>query len=178
MGPLAPRSRTLRPTRAVVVECGVLELLEVVTVGAPFCGFKILTGLIALDGGPAARALGLALVVLGSLDAALNAANLGFLLASGRRAAADCSLAALAVRLGAARGLERDRLRELGDSLDLMLSFILVAAVIGAGLLPRLPGWGRAAWNVCVILNVLGAGLARLGASVNAVARGDRRRAV
>lgn len=72
-----------------------MELLEVLTVGLPFCGFKVLAGL-SLQG-----AAGLLLIELGTLDTPAH----------------------------------------------------------------------LAAWNACVILNVLGAGMGRFGVSLRGLSR-------
>lgn len=143
-----------------------MQLLEVVTVGLPFCGFKILAGL-SLDGG--LRLLGLALAALGVVDAAINAINLAGLLVAGRRPLAACTLSIAASALRGPRAPVA-KWRDLGDSLDVLLAFALVAAMIGFGRLRLLPPDRLAAWNLCVILNVMGAGLGRFGASVRGLA--------
>lgn len=125
---------------------------EVVTVGLPFCAFKLLTGLMAL-GSPLAP-LGVVLLALGAVDLALNAANLLALIIAHRRAGAVCLADAALTRRG--------RSPELALALDMFLSFALVAAVVGLGLLGRLPGWGLATWNAAVVLNVLSAGAGRV----------------
>lgn len=139
-----------------------MDLLEVLTVGLPFCGFKLLTGLSLLGPLPAA---GIALIALGALDAAVNGVNLAGLLLRGRRPLAACTLSI------AARALRGPSWNELGDSLDVLLAFVLVAAMIGFGRLRLFPEDRLAAWNACVILNVLGAGLGRFGASVRGLAK-------
>jgi hypothetical protein len=144
-----------------------LDLLEVLTVGLPFCGFKILTGLSLADSA-AIFPLGLLgglLVGLGVLDAIINAVNLAGLLINGRRPLAACSFA-LALR---------PRWRELGNALDVFLSFALVALMIGAGRLRSLPPDQLSTWNACVILNVLGAGLGRFGDSLRNLSRSEAR---
>lgn len=143
-----------------------MQLLEVVTVGLPFCGFKILAGLSL--GGPL-RLLGLALAALGAVDAAINGINLAGLLFSGRRPLAACTLSIAASALRGERG-PAEKWRDLGDSLDVLLAFALVAAMIGFGRLSLLPPGRLAAWNLCVILNVIGAGLGRFGASLRGLA--------
>jgi hypothetical protein len=125
---------------------------EVVTVGLPFCAFKLLTGLMAL-GTPLAP-LGVGLIVLGAIDLALNATNLLVLLVAHRRAGAVCLADVALTRRGGNP--------ELALALDMFLSFALVAVVVGFGLLGRLPAWGLATWNAAVVLNVLGAGAGRV----------------
>lgn len=118
-----------------------LGILEVLTVGLPFCVFKLLTGLFL---GP----LGWPLVALGAVDAAMNLANLVALAALRRRILPLCSAQVLLRRLNP----------ELTAALDVALSFVLVAIVIGANLLGRFPpAWVRL-WSFAVVMNVLGAG--------------------
>ena len=143
-----------------------MDLLELLTVGLPFCGFKVLTGLSLAGSGtllPAAL-LGAFLVLLGVLDAIVNGVNLAGLLVSGRRPLAACSLALAMRPLGKPAGPPH-KWHELGSSLDVLLSFALVALMIGAGRLRSMPAGRLAVWNACVILNVLGAGLGRFGDS-------------
>ncbi len=134
-----------------------LALFEVVTVGLPFGAFKILSGLAVL-GRPGLGAIGWALVGLGAIDLALNSINLLPLAAGRPRVVGVCLTEVL---LGRKRGWN-----DLGISADVMLSFGLVAAMIGFGLLPSLSPTARQIWNVAVILNVLGAGLGRLSSSL------------
>ncbi len=145
-----------------------LDLFEVLTVGLPFCGFKILAGL-SLTSSPL-RPLGFLLIALGAVDVIINAVNLAGLLFYGRRPMAACTLAlATAPFRGPSSSLSK--WRDLGNSLDVLLAFALVALMIGFGRLRLMPPDRLAAWNICVILNVLGAGLGRFGASVRDLAR-------
>jgi len=125
---------------------------EIVTVGIPFCAFKLLTGAIAL-GSPAAG-LGYVLVGLGAIDLVLNTINLVTLLTMRRRVSAVCLTE---VVLAGGRGDA-----SLGLAIDVFVSFGLVAVVVGASLLSRLSPWQLMVWNIAVVLNVLGAGIARL----------------
>ncbi|MCM2304871.1 MAG: hypothetical protein NDJ72_09230 [Elusimicrobia bacterium] len=141
-----------------------MDLLEVLTVGLPFCGFKILAGL-SLGGPP-----GVLLVGLGVLDAVINGINLLGLLVNRRRPMAACTLAlaALPFRKPSA---SRQKWLDLGNSLDVLLAFALVALMIGYGRLAAMPAERLSVWNACVILNVLGAGLGRFGASLRDLSR-------
>ncbi|MCR4295896.1 MAG: hypothetical protein NUW21_10200 [Elusimicrobia bacterium] len=139
------------------------DLLEVLTVGLPFCGFKIIAGL-SLGGA------GWLLVGLGVIDALINAINLAGLLAYRTRPMSACTLA-LATYPFRGTGGSPQKWVDLGNSLDVLLAFALVALMIGFGRLGALPAERLAVWNACVILNVLGAGLARFGASVRDLAR-------
>ncbi|MBX3155328.1 MAG: hypothetical protein KF773_04980 [Deltaproteobacteria bacterium] len=132
----------------------VLPSAEILTVGIPFCVFKLVTGLIAIESPFAV--LGYVLVALGALDLALNAGNLVALLVAHRRIGAVCT-AELALR------------GELGLAVDVFVSFGLVAIVVGFGLIARMPAWALPIWNLAVVLNVLGAGGGRLLASVRRV---------
>jgi hypothetical protein len=137
------------------------RLLEIFTVGFPFCAFKVLTGLVvrSFAGGDA---LGWLLVALGGVDLLLNVIALGFELAGRASPLPVCTAQWVVVRLGAGR----PAWSQLGLSLDAMLSFTLVALMIGLGWLARLPGPALAAWSLGVVLNVLGAGVGRLAESV------------
>jgi hypothetical protein len=133
-----------------------LTLLEIVTVGLPFCVFKVACGLFAL-GFQGWAWLGWALIAWGAVDTALNVLNALTVGSVGRRWLPVCLLQALtrAVR-------PTPRGSDLGIAMDMMLSFVLVAVMIGSGSLGRLaPEW-LSAWNLAVVLNVLGAGALRL----------------
>jgi hypothetical protein len=113
-------------------------VLEILTVGLPFCAFKLLTGLVAYPS-PVAYPL----LILGAIDAVLNVVNLFVKVPT---CFTDLVL----------------RRHELALALDVFISFALVAIVIGFSLLPRLPAWALPIWSAAVILNVLGAGVGRL----------------
>ncbi len=140
------------------------RLLEIATVGYPFCAFKLLMGAV-LAGLPPWRVAGTLLVALGTVDIVLNvAAFVAGALGRGSRLPV-CTAQWLLSRARPGR----ESWRQLGLSADAMLSFGVVAAMIGFGLLRDLPPAGRAAWNTCVVFNVLGAGLGRLAESVLAL---------
>jgi hypothetical protein len=128
---------------------------EVLTVGLPFCVFKLLTGWIAVHT-PLAP-VGYALLALGAVDLVLNATNLAALLVAHRRVGGVCTLDVV---------LGRDR--DLALAVDVFLSFALVAIVVGFGLLLRLPRWALPLWNLAVVVNVVGAGAARLLTAIRA----------
>ena len=137
------------------MERWILPALEVLTVGLPFCVFKLLTGAIAL-GAPSLVPLGYALIALGVVDAVLNLVNLLALLTVQRRISGVC-LTDLVLR-----ALGRTERPDLGLAVDVFLSFALVAIVVGLGFLVHLPRWALLMWNMSVVLNVLGAGIGRL----------------
>lgn len=127
-----------------------VALTEIVTVGLPFCAFKLLTGLLCLE---SVRPLGFLLLALGGVDLLLNVVNLSAVLTVRRRVVSVCCMDML---------LHPPGREDLGIALDVFLSFGLVAVVIGGGLIPHLPPWSLPIWNVAVVLNVLGAGIGRL----------------
>lgn len=118
-----------------------LGILEVLTVGLPFCVFKILTGLFM-------GRWGLPLVVLGAADALVNLANLAALLVLRRRVLPLCLSQILLRRADP----------ELAAALDVALSFLLVAIIIGGNFLGRFPAPLIRLWSAAVVMNVLGAG--------------------
>ncbi len=138
-----------------------IHVLAILTVGLPFCAFKALAGRILL-GEPGWQPVGIALLALAAVDLALNLASLGTTLAGRGNPTAVCALEVALARVR--RGHEG--WRRLGLSLDAMLSFALVALVVGLDLLPRLPRAAAALWAASVVLNVLGAGIGRLAESL------------
>jgi hypothetical protein len=132
----------------------VLVVIEAFTVGLPFCVFKGVCG--ARLTGTTAAALGWALIAWGAADAVLNAVNALMVGVLGRRLLPVCCLQAIAVRvLPSARG------GDVGTALDAVLSFSLVAVMIGSGSIAALPRLWLTSWNLAVVLNVLGAGALR-----------------
>jgi hypothetical protein len=147
------------------------DVVEVVTVGVPFAVFKLAVGLHVVDAAPPFAAAGWTLAALGVCDLVLNATNGVSLALSGRRAGPICVLHGVVTRL---RGPQA-AFAELGLALDAALAFVLVAAMIASGHIGRLsPPW-LAAWNVGVILNVLGAGSLRLADALRRAAVVDDR---
>lgn len=147
----AARLRLPRRERALV-------FVEALTVGLPFCAFKGVWGLRLLHGGNAL--LGGALVALAVLDAVLNVLNAATVLLVGRRTLPICSLHAVALALRPST--QAGRGADVGTALDAALSFSLVALMIGSGAIGSLPASLLLAWNLAVVLNVLGAGVSRL----------------
>lgn len=142
-----------------------MPLLEVVTVGLPFCVFKLLTGLWLLDGGPAVRSLGFALLALGALDLAINTVNLVSLALLRRRVLEPCVFAMLAAALKP-RQDPAWTWQDLGNSCDVLLAMSIVAYMIAVQAQAGFPEARRHLWNACVILDVMGAGLTRFGGSL------------
>lgn len=137
------------------------EILGVVTVGFPFCAFKVLTGKAAFERLPApwGAVVGGSLLTLGALDLVINVVDLVFLAFRGNRIASTCTLTLAA-------SLFRHGWKELGTSLDVMLSFTLVAIMVGGGFFRGFDRASLALWDVSVVFNVLGAGLNRIVGSL------------
>lgn len=142
-----------------------MQILEVITVGFPFCAFKIMTGIWLQGGGPAARAVGWALLALGVLDLLINTLNLVGLTALRRRLVEPC-LFALGASLLRKPSSPAWSWQDLGNSLDVLLAMSLVAYMIAVQALAGFPEGMRHLWNACVILDVMGAGLSRFGGSL------------
>lgn len=143
-------------------------LLAELTIGFPFIGYKLLAAvlLFSMFDAPAMRALGSAFLVLAIADFAFNAINLLALVLLGRRVVPVCLLSWL-ISLTPFQ----ERFSDLGEALDVMLSFGIVACVVGINLFPELLAVSKACfylWNACTVANVLGAGIARLSTSLGA----------
>lgn len=148
-------------------EAWVLPATEIVSVGLPFCAFKVLTGVVA-RGEPGWAPVGWLLAGWGVIDLALNVINLGALVAVRRRVSGVCLAQMALQRLRPAGGAD------LGLAIDVLLSFVLVAVMVGFGLIPRLGATEALVWNASVVLNVLGAGVGRVLAAWRARPRGER----
>jgi hypothetical protein len=137
-------------------------ILEIVTVGLPFCAFKIITGLFLI---PKIPALGWPLLVLGIMDLGINSANLFTYTLKRQNLTSPCLFAVIT------NHLRRDQApawtwQNLGNSLDMLLAMTLVAGIIGSGAVGALTRNQLLVWNISVILNVMGAGLTRVGHSI------------
>ena len=141
----------------------IAALFEIITVGLPFCAFKIIAG------------LGLNqnwLTVWGALDLAINSINMLSLLLV-RKRLLDACLLSLAIRAAKhPKGEAKSLWQDLGNSVDVLLSFALVAFMLGGGFLPTLAPLHLQVWNASVILNVLGAGSSRLSQSIEGLKQG------
>ncbi|MCO5170249.1 MAG: hypothetical protein M9894_28270 [Planctomycetes bacterium] len=133
--------------------------------GVPFGVFKL--GLGVYLHAHVAPALGVVVVVWGALDVLLN------LVALAAPRVSFCLLSNVG-RLLDARS-RQGGWEALLLAVDTLLSFGIVAGMVGLRLLPDLPEALRRAWDVAVVLNVLAAGLERVW--VTAQARAAARRA-
>ena len=136
------------------------EILEVLTIGFPFCVFKIVAGLF----------LGhIWLVILGAIDVLINLTNLFSLFIFKRRFLDPCFFGVLVHLLKRPKKERIKKWMDLGNSLDVVVSFGLVAFMIAGGYLRELPAEHLHWWNLSDILNVFGAGSSRLGSSIKSL---------
>lgn len=134
-----------------------MEKLDIITIGLPFAAFKILAG-IALKGisGDANNPMGWILIAWGIVDFIINMVNLLSLTAAGKKLMSTCAMSFIF----------RSSSEEVGAALDVMMSFTLVAIMVGGNLLKYLTPLQLNIWSMSVVLNVLGAGISRIKASI------------
>lgn len=131
----------------------IATLFEILTIGIPFCVFKLIAG----------QSLGfLPLTILGAADLAVNLVNLLSVLTIKRRSLKSCSISIIANIVKRKHVELVNEWHDLGNAIDVFLSFVIVAYVIGSGLIAKMDPLSLQAWNIAVILNVLGAGYGRL----------------
>lgn len=141
----------------------VTPLFEILTVGLPFCAFKLIAG-VALSQDW--------LTAWGIADTFINTLNFGWLIFARRRITEVCLLSLLMRLMRRPASDQLARWQDLGAAGDMFLSFAIVAFMLGGGFLPGLPRLHLQAWNLSVILNVLGAGSMRLSASIKGLRQG------
>lgn len=125
--------------------------------GIPFGIFKLEAGCYLCLYHPAQTLAGSALALLGALDILLNLLACFF-----PNPFPFCVLSGLGQILDTHSSPRRIRFCDLGLALDTLLAFSVVALMIWNGCLPTLvPTFGRS-WDVAVVCNVLGVGLARV----------------
>ena len=134
-----------------------MNFLEILTIGLPFCAFKIVSGLFLNQ---------FWLTALGIIDLGINLTNLVFLLISKRRIFDACLLSFITRLIKKPSQTLKAKWQDLGNSVDVLLSFTLVAYMIGGGFIKDLPINYLSIWNISVILNVFGAGFGRLEISI------------
>ena len=151
-------------------------LLAELTIGFPFIGYKLMASLLLKSAGvqggagiSATEILAAFFLVLAIVDLAFNLSNLMALVFVGHRLGPVCLLSWICSHTPLKR-----RYNDIGEALDTMLSFSIVAVVVGVNLFPNLIAMSPAdgpkvyfiLWNTCTVANVLGAGIARLHGSV------------
>lgn len=132
-------------------------ILEILTIGLPFCAFKILSGLYWKQ---------YWLTALGFIDLLINCSNLITLIFLKKRIMDACLLSLLTRKIMASPEAQKNRWQDLGNSIDVFVSFSIVALMIGGNFLKNLSPVDMNIWNVSVILNVFGAGYSRVLTSV------------
>lgn len=138
-------------------------ILSILTIGFPFVGYKILAGIIInnLYSGIIAYVIAAVFIVWGFIDFFLNTISFHAVCWRGNTQYPVCLLSIVARKHHVL-----SKWKDAGEALDIMLSFCIVAMVVGYALFPYLDGSQVKIWNVCTVINVLGAGIARLGATI------------
>jgi hypothetical protein len=134
------------------------ECIEILTVGLPFCAFKIITGLFFNQ---------FWLIILGGIDLSINLGNLLSLFIRKKRLMDACLFSFITRSLKKSYPQSATKWQDLGNSIDVVVSFTIVALMIGGGYLKDLPELQLKIWNLSVILNVFGAGYGRISNSIN-----------
>jgi hypothetical protein len=134
-----------------------MRYLEIITIGLPFCAFKMICGLYLSFP---------LLTILGGIDILINLTNFITLLFL-KRTFLDACFLSFIVRTFKRPALDqKSTWQDLGNSLDVLLSFSLVAYIIGSGDIKKFSPSLSQVWNISVILNVLGAGSSRMANSI------------
>ncbi len=142
-----------------------LTCFNILTVGLPFCAFKIVTAIYLLNfykEGAFTFSLAGVLMGLGLIDSFFNLGNLITLVIKKDRYLPICLFTLISEKI--LRHFEKspENYLEFGAALDTLLAFLLVALMILDGALGQIEPWQLTIWNWSVVLNVLGAGLGRL----------------
>tara|TARA_B100001971_G_scaffold84647_1_gene78197 strand:+ start:305745 stop:306170 length:426 start_codon:yes stop_codon:yes gene_type:complete len=139
-----------------------LAIFDIITIGFPFCAFKIITGL---------HFNSYLLLALGIIDLIINFSNL-FIILFLKKRIDTCLLAFLTRKLFKANSETKRNWQDLGESLDVALSFVIVAYIIGSGEIVTFQATHLQIWNWSVVFNVLGAGIGRVYGSVHRIKQG------
>ena len=143
-------------------------ILAELTIGFPFIGYKMLASILLENmGNSVANVLSALLLTLAVVDFVFNMFNLVALIFVGHRLGPVCFLSWVCKHTPLMR-----RFNDIGEALDTMISFTIVAIVVGMNLFPNLielspggadgPKFFFKLWNICTVANVLGAGFGRL----------------
>src|SRR5690606_452699 len=100
------------------------QLFEVITIGLPFCAFKIITGLYFAQ---------YWLVAIGIIDLVINGLNLFSIIFARKRLLNTCLITIIVDWLKTNRDKDRELYLDLGNALDIFVSFFIVALMIGSG---------------------------------------------
>ncbi len=146
------------------IKQNIFLILSILTIGFPFVGYKILAGIVInrLYGGFwGAELIAFFFIVWGLIDFFLNAVSLHAVSCRGNLHYPVCLLSIISKKHHILA-----KWKDSGEALDVMLSFIIVAFVVGQNLFIFMDGMQVKLWNLCTVVNVLGAGIARLSASI------------
>jgi hypothetical protein len=140
-----------------------LDQISMLTIGFPFVVFKFLLGVVCLNmpSLPLHNFLGYTLFLLGFVDALINLINFIYLFIFRRYFTEVCSLTIILAKIFK-NSPYQESWKEFGTSLDVMLSFTLVALMVGIDLFGYLSPGLTKVWSISVVINVLGAGLSRM----------------
>ena len=140
-------------------------LFSWLTVGMPFIGYKIFAGVILwrMFDKPWVHVCAAGFVALGFVDFFLHIVNFYSMCCCGRRFFSICFLSWVNRRVSFFKQKE-----EIGEAVDTMLSFAIVAIVVGNTLFVYLDPWQAWTWNMCTVVNVFGAGISQLQATIYA----------
>ena len=143
----------------------IFPLLSILTIGFPFVGYKILAGILLFRMYDSFFAALIAVIFVswGIIDLFLNTISFYTLCWRGHNEYPVCLFSVIA-----RKNEKLSKWNDSGEALDIMLSFCIVAWVVGNNLFPFMDGAQVKFWNICTVVNVLGAGIARLGASITA----------
>jgi len=135
-------------------------IFDIITIGLPFCVFKIIAGIHFQQ---------YWLILLGLADLIINLVNFVLILIKKDKIFDTCLLSFLVHKIKHPSEDIKSKWQDLGESLDVLLSFSIVAYVIGLGHITNLVANHVMLWNIAVVLNVLGAGYGRLMNSVKRI---------
>jgi hypothetical protein len=145
-----------------------MDQIAVLTIGFPFGAFKLLLGLVSLKilPSPFDTLIGFALIIFSFLDIMINLLNL-ITLVFQNRYLTDVCLLTMFFEMIKGNSENGKAWKEFGTALDVMLSFFIVAVIVGGDLTRYFPKFGMTLWSMSVVINVLGAGLSRMMQAIN-----------
>lgn len=140
----------------------ILDQMAILTIGFPFAAFKLLGGLAILKSLPSlfGMLIGYSLIALSLIDFIINALNFIVFFFTNRYVTEVCLLTIIFEQFKK-RSSKKMAWVEFGTDLDVMLSFSLVAIVVGGNMFHYFSNIGSKLWSFSVVINVLGAGLSR-----------------
>ena len=152
------------PPRWKYVKKNLSFLCSELIVGLPFVGYKIFAGLIIWNmfpQSPVARVAGSLFFVLGWADMCVHLINLFGVFFRGKRYMPVCTLGIINAKMRCFTLRE-----EIGEAVDMMISFAIVATVVGSELFVFLEPYQIKLWNCCTVFNIMGAGISQLQATL------------